>query len=74
MINNSVVMSDSVLQGDLHTGNPTSTTEQPCFPISQILDTLLPVTNGNRNGGLQRELPTTDQIKNDTAQSWWIPN
>ena len=46
----------------LHTSNPKPTTELPCSPISQILDTLLPVTNGNKNGGLQRELPTTDQI------------
>ena len=74
MINNSVIMTDSVLQRDLHTGHLKSTTEPPCSPISQILDTLLSVTDGNRNGGLQIELPTTSQIINNTAQSWWILN
>lgn len=46
----------------MHTRNPKSTTELPCSPISQILGTRLPVTNGNRNGGLQRELPMTSQV------------
>jgi hypothetical protein len=74
MVNNSVIMSDSVLQDICIPVNPKSITELPCSPISQILNTRLPVTHGNRNGGLQRELPTTDQIIHETAQSWWIPN
>jgi hypothetical protein len=32
--------------------------KSPCSPISQILDTPLPVAD-NRDHGLQRELPTT---------------
>src|SRR5215475_13926676 len=39
--------------------------KSPCSPISQILDTLLPVA-GNRDHGLQRELPATGSPKQES--------
>jgi len=53
-----------------HTSNPKPTTKTPYSPVSQISDTLLLVTRSNKDHGLQRELPTTGAL---TQQSWRIP-
>ena|SRR3981189_836324 len=42
-----------------HTSYLKPTTKTPCSPVSQISDTFLPVTESNKDHGLQRELPTT---------------